>query len=368
MARASQFAIATLSIVLLMGTQACGENPKRDGKSLATASDSSSGQTSSKSELEVRGGVDSVRITVQLKDGSKILGYPLLDTLTLQTQYAALRLGFSLLRVVDFQRTSGSATVSLETGERLQGKFAIESLPVRSLVGNLSVPINDIASITVASRISSLDSGLVAYYPFDGDARDKSGHGHDGTVNGAVLCDDRSGNPNSAYSFDGNESYIAIPDGMVRRNTPSFTLSLWLSPLDLDYRMVLYIGAAEGEASIQVKEGRIGLYVTLNGNQYVAQAPLHTNTWIHVVGVYRRGFSNQLWVDGKLVNEMNIPDANLLHGLPSHTSSIGSYAPAHFNHSQANGMGSWKGSIDDVRIYNRTLEPQEINTLFTLGQ
>ena len=45
--------------------------------------------------------------------------------------------------------------------------------------------------------------GLVAYYPFNGNANDESGNGNHGTVNGATLTTDRDGNENSSYSFDG---------------------------------------------------------------------------------------------------------------------------------------------------------------------
>ena len=33
--------------------------------------------------------------------------------------------------------------------------------------------------------------GLVAWYPFNGNANDESGNGNDGTVNGAILSTDR---------------------------------------------------------------------------------------------------------------------------------------------------------------------------------
>lgn len=45
-------------------------------------------------------------------------------------------------------------------------------------------------------------SGLVGYWPFNGNANDESGNGNNGTVNGATLSSDRNGNANSAYYFD----------------------------------------------------------------------------------------------------------------------------------------------------------------------
>ena len=50
---------------------------------------------------------------------------------------------------------------------------------------------------------SGINDGLVAYYPFNGNANDESGNGNHGIVDGAALSMDRFGNLNSAYLFDG---------------------------------------------------------------------------------------------------------------------------------------------------------------------
>ena len=47
-------------------------------------------------------------------------------------------------------------------------------------------------------------NGLVAYYPFNGNANDASGNGNHGTVNGAILANDQNGNQNKAYEFTGD--------------------------------------------------------------------------------------------------------------------------------------------------------------------
>ena len=52
--------------------------------------------------------------------------------------------------------------------------------------------------------------GLVAYYPFDGNASDMSGNGYDGTVDGATLGADRQGTASMAYNFDGVDDRIKI--------------------------------------------------------------------------------------------------------------------------------------------------------------
>jgi len=69
---------------------------------------------------------------------------------------------------------------------------------------------------------TSLEQGLAAYYPFNGNANDMSGHGYNGIVNGAKLSADRFGNPDAAYSFDGSGDFIEIPDiGSYKQLTES---------------------------------------------------------------------------------------------------------------------------------------------------
>ncbi|MDP7500332.1 MAG: hypothetical protein QGH50_12920, partial [SAR324 cluster bacterium] len=65
--------------------------------------------------------------------------------------------------------------------------------------------------------------GLVAYYPFYGDATDKSGNGQDGKVVGASLTKDRNGYQNHAYSFDGVDDYVQFEN--IQFGESSFTIS-----------------------------------------------------------------------------------------------------------------------------------------------
>ena len=49
---------------------------------------------------------------------------------------------------------------------------------------------------------ADITTGLIAYYPFSGNAVDTAG-GNNGTVYNATLTTDRFGNPDSAYYFNG---------------------------------------------------------------------------------------------------------------------------------------------------------------------
>src|SRR5208337_4123112 len=73
---------------------------------------------------------------------------------------------------------------------------------------------------------SFLTNGLLAYYPFNGNANDMAGT-HNGTVHGAVLATNRFGIPNSAYSFNGSSAYIDCGTPADLAFTNNFTLSAW---------------------------------------------------------------------------------------------------------------------------------------------
>src|SRR4051812_10700282 len=76
-----------------------------------------------------------------------------------------------------------------------------------------------------AQAQDTLTNGLVAYYPFNGNASDESGNGNDARVFNATLTTDRFGKPATCYQFDGKSAYIrAFADSLPRR---SKTVSLW---------------------------------------------------------------------------------------------------------------------------------------------
>ena len=71
------------------------------------------------------------------------------------------------------------------------------------------------------------DSGLVGYWPFNGNALDESGNNNNGTPNGATLVADRFENDSSAYKFDGVDDYIAVPSS-GSLSLSQITISTWI--------------------------------------------------------------------------------------------------------------------------------------------
>ena len=80
-----------------------------------------------------------------------------------------------------------------------------------------------------------LTTGLVAWYPFDGNASDMSGNGNEGTVYGATLGEDRNGEAGKAYQFDGVNDWIEVENDESFNFdwNDSFTISAWVKPYQL---------------------------------------------------------------------------------------------------------------------------------------
>ncbi len=74
---------------------------------------------------------------------------------------------------------------------------------------------------------ADLTYGLLAYYPFNGNANDESGNGNNGTVHGATLTTNKAGNTDSAYSFDGVDDYVETGTQFLSADD-DFTISFWL--------------------------------------------------------------------------------------------------------------------------------------------
>jgi len=91
-----------------------------------------------------------------------------------------------------------------------------------------------VAEVPVATTFAGLTDGLIAYYPFNGNANDMSGTDHDGIVQGPILTIDRFGVPDSAYRFDGIDDDIEVSNTHGAFNlTSEWTIAAWCQPLNM---------------------------------------------------------------------------------------------------------------------------------------
>ena len=215
--------------------------------------------------------------------------------------------------------------------------------------------------ITLVNNLIAQDitEGLEAFYPFNGNAKDESGNGYHGSVHGATLTKDRFDNDNSAYRFNGSSSYIAIPDEIFGANIPSFTFTVWVlsEVLDNKQRVVIYKGAANGEAELFLyKDNTLSFGVKLSDRKWhEVRTNFVKGKYFFITCIYRRGDKIEIWINGELKNSLKIPNINL-YKRNGFSSSIGAYNRGQIQH--------WKGVLDDIRIYSRALSEEEIEIIY----
>jgi len=202
---------------------------------------------------------------------------------------------------------------------------------------------------------ADLTTGLLVQYPFDGNANDESGNGNNGAVQGATLMDDRFGNENSAYDFDGVNDYIAFSP-LYSSSPEALSISVWIK--NGTTGKVMYHGD-NGEFQIQKGINSVSWCIKLtNGNWYCVSANIVDGPWIHIVATWEKNNGMKLFINKTLEGTLDIPDLYLYDTGYTHYPYIG--ALNMYNE-------FLNGSVDDIRFYDQVLDESEINSLYHLN-
>ncbi|MBP1669039.1 MAG: hypothetical protein H6Q21_1405 [Bacteroidetes bacterium] len=229
-----------------------------------------------------------------------------------------------------------------------------------------------LASIALCSSAQIPTAGLIVYYPFTGDAADESGNGYDGIVNGATLVADRFGNPGSAYYFNGVNNNIDVNYQICNTYESEFTISMWINadsaqelyakllsfPQHADswteywhYLAVTYFNLENGQQKLEMPyyndAGWVGKGITTE---------VYPNVWQYIVCTFDNG-EVRMYVNNELKMWETFSDTQLF--FPGFGFSIGSRSM-----NEACDGEFFKGTIDDIRIYNRKLSVSEMVTLY----
>ncbi len=217
----------------------------------------------------------------------------------------------------------------------------------------------------------SLTKGLVAYYPFNGNANDESTNNNHGEIIGAKLTTDRNNKQNSAFYFDG-KSYIKIKNDSTLNPKKELSLCAWYKPnkykgsgsdpivtkgfsihqapyyqYHLSVTGILYSKKDGGKVNFTVSPQKKAITVSSSANC------LKKEKWSFIAGVYDNG-TVSLYINGILISSKNENIEGIIndYGQNIHIGKGNNYE------------GYIKGSIDEVRIYNRALSTFEVNQLY----
>jgi hypothetical protein len=237
---------------------------------------------------------------------------------------------------------------------------ALTQQEITTMYNSVEVPTY---SDTCNNVSGSLTQGLVGYWPFCGNANDDSGHGNNGTVNGAKLTTDRFGNSNSAYDFDGLSNYIQIPNSNSLQNINEISISAWINISQLyqsggtGFFPIICKSNLQVGGNLDFLISNPNILVHLNSQYTTASFPVSFNTWQNVVATISNG-TTKFYLNGNLLwsGVSGISD-NQANNLPL---VIGMDKPGLVEYAN--------GKIDDVGIWNRALSQQEITQLYNQNQ
>jgi len=229
---------------------------------------------------------------------------------------------------------------------------------------NVYFPLNDTGLVNETGGVEEIVQGLNGTY---------NGLNYSEVINKTYLSDGPAGQINQSFRFDGINDYISIPDNSALDLVEDFTISFWIKPNNCHLGAVMskddlsskpdgsyYIGVG---CSIEPKHTMGFSYRQDNGSSYSLHTPyiVENGVWTHYVLTtnsthYRQYLdkniqpSNLIGETGEKVN-LSVNAKNLLLGANDESGLERFY----------------NGSIDDVQIYNISLEQYEIDFIYYDG-
>ena len=217
-----------------------------------------------------------------------------------------------------------------------------------------------------------LGQGLVAFYPFNGNANDESGNNHHGTAHYLTFTTNRLGSPKSAASFNGKYSYMEIPDDedFDFGKTTSFTIAFWCrlntNPTSGTFSLFTSGTDTSSQYSIELYTdpnryirfcavGETGGNILTTENYFT----FSNECWNHIAAIVDRDNDTlRLYCNGMKIKELPYSNGE------NYSLSSGSPLMIGVSHWISN---YFNGDMDEIRIYNRALNDAEIQELFTEG-
>jgi hypothetical protein len=235
---------------------------------------------------------------------------------------------------------------------------AIMKLYISWATKTLSPIILAVLFISCDKQSVTVTGGLAAYYPFNGNANDESENDYHGIVNGAILTEDRFGDPNKAYQFDGSSNYIRLGSDF---DYPSRTINLWFYANIIDeIERHIYISdnpqLLNGFTQIKIKEyfGKklIRSSAGIPGGVAEGNSEVSEKEWYMITLVVDES-STRHYLNGILIGEFGRSNSSSYNGVTSALLGTSRVFDRYFD-----------GKIDDVRIYARALSESEIKQLY----
>ena len=202
-----------------------------------------------------------------------------------------------------------------------------------------------------------LNGGLVAFYPFNGDANDASGFLNNPFVNTAAPTADRFGKTNAAYYFDSTQQ-ISYNSAAQLEAITNLTATCWIQTTNYFsgfHGLVCKMDTTSSGNGFQVGVYHSRVEIQVDQSNYTSNRRINDGDW-HAISVT---FDNSntlvsLYIDGQLDSTFGTPVATL---------SVTNQLNLGVERYDSN---FYFGALDEVRLFNRVLTPTEISQLYAV--
>ena len=266
------------------------------------------------------------------------------------------------------QDTDNAIAIDPVTGMLSVGDVSAYDFEERVFVTAMVKVINEGQEKAVTARVNITDGidnpkseALIAHYPLDVEATDISDYGNDGVITGTTPGTDSQGIPGGALIFNGDSDFIEVSHADQLNISEDISFSAFVRVDEMKTGTILTKGAAingSGTVPYSISVAGNGLIVLdINMSNGSANYMLRENTytlgeWTMITGVVQDEVFS-LYINGELAESINAPGMINTNSFPlligTRSGSVGN---------------TFKGAIDDVRIYDDALSAKEVRELY----
>lgn len=254
------------------------------------------------------------------------------------------------------------ATVTASTGNAYTYFPNVDANTYCLQSSNGAIILSVTPSKTVPLAKPCSENSLIGWWSFNGQADDSSGNGFNGTVTGASLATGQGGRVNGAYSFDGNESYIMGTPGFI--GNKEITINAWAFVVAGTTKgTIFHLGAGNGYS--------IGLGSGFTATNSAVTGLFPGRRWLDTITAAPAGWRMfSLVLDGASIPSLYLDGTFVGRYVgvePSAASDAFSIGRNTGDEGTPVTIRRFNNSIDDVRLFGRTLSATELQALYVAG-
>lgn len=240
---------------------------------------------------------------------------------------------------------------SLEAAQRKEEAARLHAIPQFADEGG--VPNNYGSTV-------DLKAGLVALFPLMGSAVDACHPDGKAVIHGAAPAPGRHGRPNTAYSFNGRDTYIEFPKNADYDDAGSISVTAWVKA----HKPAAYTAWVSQVGPRWGSQWRLGFgpnptaqwgsttFGTRWTDYWVSGEGLPVDTWVHTAAVFDQTLGKlRMYVNGK---EVQSRDDLVPWGA--------SQGPILIGAQRDDGL-FFEGEVGEVRVYRRALNGAEVEAI-----